>query len=1167
MNRHNNGQPSLTSAHNSRQTVELETRNMRKVSESPYRRWKATGYLTAAMSSLILLLAPVRAFAQSGSQGAILGTIKDSTGALVAGANVTITNEATNAVRTAQTDSRGFFDVESLEPGSYTVAVSGSGFKQSISRKETLAPGERRDSSISLTVGNTSQEVTVNSDAVQVETESSANGGTITGKEVSNIMLNGRNFQSLGQLVPGVTSVSSGSALPGGGLSGYTSLIVNGNSVEYTVYTIDGVEDMNTGSLTGLNVLPIVDAIDQFTVMSDNYSAKYGWSGSGQIIIQTKAGGSKYHGTAWDYLRNDAFDASNYFDTTKSALHQNIYGYTLGGPIPKLKKTFFFVANEWRKSTTGSTQTGAVFTAAMRSGDMSGSQTLPAGGLKLDANSQALLASEGLTNCILTPTTLNPTCLNPVSTTLYGKYVPLPNNPGGGFNNYLNQGPQTFDQIDYNYRIDHYFSDNETLSARVIYEEANQGYPFDQWGGTPYTTTTDSFYSTASNMFVRLNSVLTPKLDNIATVAYSDDKPRIQNTSGNAALPSGVTIGQAFPGADPFNRIPNVSIGSGYSGFGVGSQPIHASDGEGILSDDLSWVKGRHVLQMGAMYVFGIKRQDVFTSPQGSFNFSGVHTGDPAADFLLGLDSSYSQNSNQKSGSFHYRQGEAYFQDDWKPTSKLTLNLGLRWFYFSPDTASGDQVTNFSPSTFDSASAPVVNLDGTLATNGQNVPITSSGTVANLQNGLVFAGQNGVSSGFFSANKKAFAPRIGFAYAIGNDNKTSIRGGYGIGYTRLAVSQIYTMFGANPPYNASANVLNSLINDGIAGTSGAPTPQSLAAIDPNSVGPTSTQSYSLSLQREVVPSGIFSLAYAGSVSRHTETEGYNVNENLPVTSPSAAGCLAPGQNVSSTYQFDPCINTGTVSANYTVPYPGYAGIGTQAFVGSSNYNSLQTHFVYRTTALTADVGYTWSKVLANLGSGAGAGNGNTIGSGAGVQDWRNLSAEYGPPDWDRTHVFTTALVYEIPFFRHSGSLLRETLGNWTFAGKAVLESGFALTPGMSYPTNGLATRPNALGHEKKIGKLSEWFDTSNYVQPLNGFYGNASNGSIRGPAEFTGDAGLYKSFPIKEKVNLQFRAEAFNVANHPNFSSVSTGAGSGNFGVVTSALDPRILEFVLRASF
>jgi hypothetical protein len=489
----------------------------------------------------------------------------------------------------------------------------------------------------------------------------------------------------------------------------------------------------------------------------------------------------------------------------------------------------------------------------------------------------------------------------------------------------------------------------------------------------------------------------------------------------------------------------------------------------------------------------------------------------------------------------------------------------MRWFYYSPDTVSGDQVTNFDPTTFNAADAPVVNPNGTLATNANNVPITAGGTVANLENGLVFAGQNGVSSGFFSANKKAFAPRVGFAYSPGNDGKTAIRGGYGIGYTREAVEQIYGMFGTNPPYNASANILNSLLNNGTAGSAGAPTPQSLDAIDKNSVGPSQTQSYSLSVQREVIPSGILSFAYAGSVSRHLETQVYNPNENLPVSAPTQAGCLAPGQGASSSYQFDPCINTGAVSANYTVPYPGYTSIATQAFLGSSNYNSFQSHFVYRTTALSLDSAYTYSKVMSNLGVGSGAAGSTSIGSGA--QDWRNLGAEYGPPDWDRTHVFTTSIVYDLPFFKNSGTLLRETLGNWSFAGLTILESGFALTPGMSTSTNGEATRPDSLGHPGKVGKVSEWFDTANYAQPGYGFYGTASPGSIRGPAEFTGNTALYKTFPIKEKVNIQFRAEAFNIANHPSYSAVSTNFGAGNFGAVTSALDPRILEFALRVSF
>lgn len=1111
------------------------------------------------------------ALAQSGGQGSIDGTVKDSSGAVVSTATIKVTNEATGATRTAQTDSRGFFAVESLEPGSYTVTVTAQGFGTTVTKGETLAPGQQRESDTSLAVGTAAQEVTVQADAVQVETESSANESTITAKQVTNLMLNGRNFQGLGQLAPGVTSTQSGTALPGGGLGGGTNLIVNGNSVEYTVYTIDGVEDENTGNLSNLNILPIVDAIQQFSVMSDNYSAKYGWSGSGQIVVQTKSGTSSYHGQVWDYLRNDALDANNYFDITKASLHQNIYGYTFGGPVPKAPRTFFFASNEWRSASIGQTATGAVLTPAELSGNLATSQTLPSTGLSLDAHSQALLASEGLTNCVTSSTTLNPACLNKVSTTLYHSYVPTPNNPGGGFNNYINQNPEKLSQLDYTYRVDHSFSENETLTARAMYEEVNQQYPYDNWFGSPYSTTTDSFYTTGSNLLLRLNSVLTPKLDNIVSLAYSDDKPRIANTSANTTLPAGLSITQAFPGADPLNRIPTISFSKGYSSVGVGTQPIHASDGEGIISDDVSYVKGSHVLQAGAMYVFGIKRQNVFTTPQGSFSFSGTHTGDPVADFLLGLDTSYSQNSNQKSGSYHYRQGEAYFQDDWKPTPKLTLNLGLRWFYFSPDTVSGDEVTNFNPATYSAAAAPVVTAGGTLATTGANIPVTSSGTPANLLNGLQFAGQNGVSSGFFTANKKAFAPRVGFAYALGDDGKTSVRGGYGIGYTREAVEQIYGMFGTNPPYNASATVLNSLINNGTAGSAGAPSPQSLDAISTSSVGPSQTQSYSFSVQRQVLPAAIATIAYAGSVSRHLETQAYNQNENLPVSAPTlganVAGnaCLAKGQAPSASYDFDPCINSSLVSPYVTVPYQGYTSITTQAFPGSSNYNSLQTHIVYRGSALQIDTAYTYSKVLTNLGGSQGAGGGGSIGVGA--QDWRNLGREYGPPDWDRTHVFTTSIVYDLPFFKQSNELLKQSLGGWSFAGLTILESGFALSPGLSTSTNGEASRPDALGPETRVGKFSEWFNTANYQQAPNGFYGDASNGSIRGPAEFTGNAALYKTFPVKEKLDVQFRAEAFNIANHPNYSAVSTGLGAGNFGAVTSALDPRILEFALRVSF
>lgn len=1115
---------------------------------------------------LIALLIPAfcGSFAQSGNQGSIAGTIADSSGAAIAGATVTATNEATNLSRTAQTNHAGFYDIEALEPGSYTVKVEAQGFEISVIKGETLDPGQRRQSNTALKVGSTTQQVTVEGTAVQVETQSSDSSGTITGKQMSNLMLNGRNFQSLGQLVPGVSSTTSGTTMPGGGLGGSTSLIVNGNSVEYTVFTLDGIENMNTGDLSNLNILPIIDAIQEFRILKDNYSAKYGFVGSGQVIVETKAGTSTYHGSAWDFFRSNGTDATNYFSTTKTPFHQNIYGYALGGPVPFLRRTFFFASNEWRASSTGNTKTAAVLTEQQRSGDFSQSLTTPSGGLKLDAQGQALLAGEGKTNCVPTAYSVNPSCFDPVAVYLLSTYMPQPNIQTTAFNNYINDGPVRLNQLDYNYRIDYSITGNETLTARAMYEPVEQRYPFDNYAGLPYTTTTDTYNTTGSNMLLRLSSVLSARVNNIASVAYTDDKPRIFNTSDNVSLPSNVNIMQAFPRADPLNRIPSVGIGQGYSGFGVGAQPIHASDGEGILADDFSWVKGNHILQFGAMYVFGIKRQNVFVLPQGSFGFSGTHTGDAAADFLLGLDSSYSQVSVARSGSFHYRQGEAYAQDDWKATPRLTLNLGLRYFYFSPDTVSGDQVTNFSPAGFNPSVAPIVQTNGALVVNADNVPVDENGGAANLTTGLVFAGADGTPSGFFNGNKKNFGPRVGFAYALDDRGTASIRGGYGIGYTRLAMSQIYELFGSNPPFVNSANVTNSLLSNGTAGTFGAPSVQTLQGIVPNQPD-VLTQSYSLTLEKQVLPNGIFSLAYAGSSSRHTETTYYDQNWPTSVTAPSVSGCLPANQSASSSYDFDPCISKGSVSANYTRPYAGYSTIQSQAFLGTSNYNSLQSGFIYRTNPLQINIAYTFSKVLSTFGSRKVGGSSSLENSE--VQNWRNLKAEYGPPAFDRTHVFVSSVVYDLPFFRRSGYLLRSTLGGWSFAGLGILQSGFALSPSNSAPGAGLASRPNLVNPVDKVGQRSEWFSTASFGAPAYGFYGSSGNGIIRGPSELTGNIAVYKNLPFRDRFNLQFRAEAFNVANHPNWDAVSIAYGSGNFGAVTSALDPRILEFALRASF
>jgi outer membrane receptor protein involved in Fe transport len=600
--------------------------------------------------------------------------------------------------------------------------------------------------------------------------------------------------------------------------------------------------------------------------------------------------------------------------------------------------------------------------------------------------------------------------------------------------------------------------------------------------------------------------------------------------------------------------------------MGVGIAPLWASDGTGLISDDVNWVKGNHALAIGALYMFGIKRQTVFTTPQGAFGFSGAHTGDPAADYLLGLDATFSQSSTKNLGYFHYRQGEAYVQDDWHATPRLTLNAGLRWQYFSADTESGNHVTSFDPALYNPAEAPVVNPNGSLQINSLNQPVTASGEPANLLNGLAFAGENGVPSGFFVPVKTNFGPRLGFAYDVLGNGKTAIRGGYGIGYTRIPIETMYDAFGQNPPNNQSANVLNSLISDGVIGTAAAPTTQTLENV-PFNFKAAQIQSYNLTLEQQIKPSMVATIAYAGSQSRHLETSSsgsYDMNFPLPVSAPSASGCLAPGQPAASSYDFDPCINAGISSEDYTRPYQGYSLMGAEFDEGESNYNALQSGLNYHVGGSQFSIAYTWSKTLATLGARVA---GTPYAQLAAAQNMRDWHAEYGPPSYDFTNDFTATWVYPIPSFDRGRRLLAATLDGWNFAGLALLQSGFAMSPAMGLGTSGLAARPNQVAPYQKVGRHDEWFNTSSFAAPEYGFFGDARNGTIRGPGYTAVNVGLYKTFPIVSRFNAEFRAEAFNIANHPNFETVDTGLGDGSYGQVTSAGDPRILELALKLNF
>jgi len=1171
--------------------------------------------LTPVVVAAVVLLASASSIAraQTTTAGAIVGNVTDPTGALLPNVAITVTNIGTRQVFKAATTDHGFYTVENLAGGDYSISASLPGFKEADITGIHLDPGQRRGQDIKLSVGNVSTRVDVRADTVGVQTESPESGGTISAKEVSNLMLNGRNFQQLATIVPGVTSTNGANQQVNSGYLGQTSLIVGGASSEETTYTIDGVYNMTPTSLININITPSIDAINELRVLKNSYSAKYGYAGSGQILIETKQGGSTFHGSGYEYVRSNGFGSARPYAISGvpapvSSLHLNIYGFTLGGPIfiPRVyntarNKTFFFAGAEFKTNHYASLlNSRSEFTPAIRAGNLSQSFTATAKSLGCDSYCQALLAARGLSpsQCFFADASGNinqiqTTCFDPASAYFINpanNFMPLPNQPQNNntnFANYINANPELDSQNDTIYRIDHNINDKNLITARYLHEEVDDVRPARNYND-PSPNPGAVAYTPALNMLVRWNSTITPAIINSAGIAYTYQKVQLLPT-GNYHVPSGL-FNQAFDNGD--TRLPGVSIGSYWTWLGVGSQPNFSKTGDGIFSDDFIYQHGRHEIQAGGLYMWNILRLNSSAFSQGNFSFgSGIHTGDIAADFLLGFLTSYSQSNVQRSGAFHQHWYELYAQDDYKVLPQLTLSYGVRYSFFSPATKEGNDISNFNAASFVASEAPEVTPSGTFVYNSSRQPLTPTGAVANyLTNGVVYACQSGTPCGFTDPRKGLFAPRVGFAYRLNNSGTMSLHGGYGIGYTQVGMFQTSNLI-SNSPYVSTPSYSNTQFSDPAGGVAGAPGLQSLAAID-NTYRPAMFQSWSLTLEHEIVPHGIFTIAYAGDKTDHIFSNAVDRNFALNETTPYTAACAASVHNINpapaSSYLYDPCINGANsavsgatqTNANYYRPYPGYTSITTGVSLGTANYNALQTGFIYRLADLQLNAGYTFSKALSNQDQTNTGSTAYAFDSNIGFQNPRNPHGDYGRPSYDRPNVFTAAYVYELPFFRTGSLLERELLSHWGTSGLITAQSGFANTVSLSSSYAGLATRPNQVGilqrnsgsGKKAIGQKPLYSYTS-FAVPGWGTFGDSQPGVLRGPREVAFATALNKTFPITERAGLQLRAEAFNVFNHPNINSINTtfnfsqASNASAFGYATAAGDMRQLEFSARITF
>jgi hypothetical protein len=1111
--------------------------------------------------SVFLLLATLCSplLAQLSTTATITGTATDSTGAVVPDATVTIVDLATHTTTVRQSNSDGTFIVPGLAVSTYSVSIAKSGFQTYSVTGVTLHPAVTATVNGELKTGTNSTSVTVSADAVQVETATIENSASVDAAQVNTLPLNGRNYQSLSSLMPGVQNTSAGSALTTGGRSTNNALSVNGLGQNRTFYALDGIWNENTGNMNQTSVIPNPDSLDEVRVLQNNYSAKYSLMGSSVVLLQTKSGGSSFHGTAWEFLRNDALNSKPYFANSVLPYKQNIFGYTIGGPvfIPKVynthrDKTFFFWSEQWViLHQVPSNLTGTTPTANQRAGIFNSPIVDPNTGSLVPKNAQGqYVIPQGE--------------INPNSAAFLNAVYPLPNFSNGTSTNYINPKGQITNQRDDEIKIDHNFNSRFHLLGEYLDEY--QSFAQNSLSGSNSTSVfaTNSETDLTHNKLAQLSltSVITPNMVNTTSIAMNifDLDLNLVGTAFTNQVP-GFTTSMPYAGALS-NRLPLVNFTGGIGSEGIAAaRPLsHAADLDDTVGDDWSWLHGRHYLQAGFTLVFNTKRQAVASATNGQFSFSGNFTkpaagavalDDGLADFLFGRATTFTQTSSQPRVAVHGAEFSPYIEDRYKITKNVTLTAGVRLFHMPLPYGPPQTMTNFVPSAFVAANAPHVNSDGTIPAN----------SVYNPLNGLVLNGANGIPNNFSNNHVWYAGPLAGFAWDVFGDGKTSLRGGYGITYTRIFTNQDCSFSCAtNPPAIQSANLQNPLFPNPVgSGTAKATTIAAVASAAQN-IQATNVQSFSLSLQREFAHNWFASAAYAGSIARHVVGQS-NIN-------------LAPAYSANGiNYDFNPAINTGKISAYAPQngvsptatdsPFQGYAAINQYITQQGQNWNALELSLRHPvTTNLFLTVAYTYSKDLSDLSS--------ATGSALTTVDPYHPSRYYGAAEGlNFPHSMSITAIYNMPWFLKDKGVKRFAFGGWKLSDITTLRSGASQTPFLSVSQQGNALRPDRVPGISINGPKvrTQWFNTAAFTAPKPGFYGNAATGSIQGPGLIDFDMALYKDFHLTEDRFFEFRGEAFNVFNHTNFTNINTTFGNAAYGTATAAADPRILEIALRFHF
>jgi outer membrane receptor protein involved in Fe transport len=1040
--------------------------------------------------------------------GSIVGRVTDATHAPVPGANIKVRDVNTNLTRTAQSQADGEYTVSNLSPGTYEVAIDKAGFRQVHESALELQIDQVARIDATLVVGTVSESVEIKADTPLLNTENFTRGDLIGAKELTEMPLNGRDFDDLAFLVPGVQPAEqSAKGAP---------YVANGARADASAVFLDGQNDESPRD-AGPQVKPPLDSIQEFKFETSGYSAQYGRLAGGVVTMNLKSGTNELHGALFEFVRNNYWDARNFFDGAQtSELRRNQFGGSLLGPviIPKLyngrNKTFFMFSWESYRQVQGSNSIGVVPSALEQQGifsqDYSATGTLIRIKDPLASGSCTATSTAGCFPGNIIPASR----IDPIAAKI-AQYYPAPNLTGA--NNFIANYSTPDNWDSYAFKVDQRLSSKDNFSFRLLFRHENSDNPY---SGSPLGTFGAGTISSNELYGLSETHIFTPSVVNefhfglTRTVSNELSAHAGTNYAGQLGIPGT----SSDPTVDGF---PKFTV-TGYETFGDNaSDPIRYTVNDFDVSNALTWVKGRHTFKFGGDVLRVQYYQPTNSNFNGTFAFNGKATGDGFADLLLGALSSTSRKIGTVTNHLFDTNYAAFVQDDWKILPSLTLNLGLRYEIQGAPYEEFGQLSSYVPGINKlviGGTATVPNWQATVASAGLTGVIVPASTV-------------GIPAALSHTNYDNFGPRVGFAWRPFGDNKTVIRSGYGIFYTGSRLSAERTDIAGGFPFSLSQSFTGSATNLSLV-TLENPFPAALAKVTGTTtasgyeLNPPSPylQSWNFTIERELVKGFVLETSYTGSKGTHLGRK-YDLNQE---------------------------IRTPTST---TRPYSGFSEIDYYTFSQNSSYEAgtvtLKKNYAH---AVFLRANYTRGKSI-DTNSGL-----NYAGAGGyqGAQNSLDLGAERGLSDFDVRNVFSLSLIWR------------------PMASSATAYSGQPFTPYVSGSTADLAqaTRPNRLSN----GSLSnptptDWFNVAAFVAvPDSAYaYGNSGRNILEGPGTLAINLSLSREFKLRERNRLQLRWEVFNATNHTNFNLPNDAIDKANAGTITGNKPARIMQIGMRYAF